>query len=127
MSKESFKNFVKSHPELATSVMNHKSTWQDFYELYELYGEKNEVWNSYLGKNALAGVSSAKSKSSSMSELINMVKSVDLDSVQKTVGSLQKTIGLLQDIGIGGTSTTTAKTPSYEPRPMYKYFDDQCL
>ena len=51
-----------------------------------------------------------------------MVKKVDLDSVQKTVGNLQKTIGLLQDIGIGGSTAT--KTSSYEPRPMYKYFDD---
>ncbi len=124
MSKESFKSFVKLHPELATSVMNHKSTWQDFYELYELYGEKNKVWDSYLGNNALASVSSAKNKSSSMTELIQMVKSVDLDSVQKTVGSLQKTIGLLQDIGIGNTTNTTSKSSSYEPRPMYKYFDD---
>ena len=33
---------------------------------------------------------------------------------------MQKTIGLLQDIGIG--SKTNA--PTYEPRPMYKYFDD---
>ena len=124
MSKESFKSFVKLHPELATSVMNHKTTWQDFYELYELYGETGKVWDNYLGDNALASVSSAKSKSSSVSELINMVKSVDLDSVQKTVGSLQKTIGLLQDIGIGGATSSAVKEASYEPRPMYKYFDD---
>ncbi len=123
MSKESFKSFVKLHPELATSVMNHKSTWQDFYELYELYGEKNKVWDNYLGNHTLAS-SGAKNKSSSMTELIQMVKNVDLDSVQKTVGSLQKTIGLLQDIGIGNTTSTVSKASNYEPRPMYKYFDD---
>lgn len=122
MSKESFKGFVKLHPELATEVMRHKSTWQDFYELYELYGENHSVWDSYFGKN-LESVS-AQSRASSMTELINMVKKVDLDSVQKTVGSLQKTIGLLQDIGIGGGSTVAPKTNQYEPRPMYKYFDD---
>ncbi len=123
MSKESFKSFVKLHPELANSVMNHKTTWQDFYELFELYGEKSNVWDNYLGNKSLAGVSS-KSKTSSMSELINMVKSVDLDSVQKTVGSLQKTIGLLQDIGIGSGTSSALKSDQYEPRPMYKYFDD---
>lgn len=123
MSKESFKSFVKLHPELATQVMNHKSTWQDFYELYELYGEKGKVWDNYFGNTATIGVSS-KQKSSSMTELINMVKNVDLDSVQKTVGSLQKTIGLLQDIGIGNTTSTATKASNYEPRPMYKYFDD---
>ncbi len=120
MSKENFKNFVKIHPELATHVINKKNTWQDFYELYELYGESNNVWDHYFKTN-LTSVP-AKDKASSMSELINMVKKVDLDSVQKTVGNLQKTIGLLQDIGIGGSTAT--KTSSYEPRPMYKYFDD---
>ena len=49
-----------------------------------------------------------------------MIKNVDLESVQKGVNSLQKTIGLLQDIGIGAAT----KEKSYEPRPMYKYFDD---
>ena len=49
-----------------------------------------------------------------------MIKKVDLDSVQKGVNNLQKTIGLLQDIGIGSKT----KVPTYEPRPMYKYFDD---
>jgi len=124
MSKENFKTFVKAHPELATSVMNKKATWQDFYELYELYGEKDKVWDNYIGSNKVATTTASKTKQASMSELINMVKNVDLDSVQKTVGSLQKTIGLLQDIGIGGATSSGSKPPSYEPRPMYKYFDD---
>ena len=34
--------------------------------------------------------------------------------------NLQKTIGLLQDIGIG----TKPKEQTYEPRPLYQYFDD---
>ena len=49
-----------------------------------------------------------------------MIKNVDLESVQKGVTNLQKTIGLLQDIGIGAAT----KEKVYEPRPMYKYFDD---
>ena len=88
MSLDLFKQFARSHPELATNVMNNKTSWQKLYELFEMYGE--------------------------------MIKNVDLESVQKGVNNLQKTIGLLQDIGIG----TTVKEPKYEPRPMYKYFDD---
>lgn len=49
-----------------------------------------------------------------------MIRKVDLDSVQKGVTNLQKTIGLLQDIGIG----SKAQQSTYEPRPLYKYFDD---
>ena len=44
-----------------------------------------------------------------------------MESVQKGIKNIQKTIGLLQDIGIGSTAN---EVETYEPRPMYKYFDD---
>ena len=25
-------------------------TWQKFYEIYDLYGKDNAIWNDYLGK-----------------------------------------------------------------------------
>lgn len=119
MSKEIFKNFVRNHPELSTHVMNNKTTWQKLYELYDMYGEESSVWDKYLTRS-VSLANSSKTKDSSFSELISMIKKVDLESVQKGVNSLQKTIGLLQDIGIG----TATKEKTYEPRPMYQYFDD---
>ena len=44
MSKETFKAFVKQHPELAQYVRNQQMTWQKFYELYDLYGEDDQVF-----------------------------------------------------------------------------------
>lgn len=118
MSKDLFKKFVKNHPELASSVMDGKTNWQKLYELYDMYGEESEVWDKYFRRNYLSNTTS--NKNSSFSELVNMIRNVDLESVQKGVNSLQKTIGLLQDIGVGSAT----KEKSYEPRPMYKYFDD---
>lgn len=115
MSLDLFKQFARSHPELATSVTNNKTSWQKLYELFEMYGENSSVWDKYFVKKTTTG-----EVTSSFSDLFNMIKNVDLESVQKGVNNLQKTIGLLQDIGIG----TTVKEPKYEPRPMYKYFDD---
>ena len=37
--KEAFKSFISTHPELITYVKNKESTWQDFYEIYDIYGE----------------------------------------------------------------------------------------
>lgn len=119
MSKETFKSFVRNYPELSNSVMNDKTSWQKLYELFELYGEDSNVWDKYITRKASLA-SSSTSMESSFSELINMIKKVDLDSVQKGVNNLQKTIGLLQDIGIG----TKPKEQTYEPRPLYQYFDD---
>ena len=123
MSKDTFKVFVKNHPELASYVMNNKVSWQQFYELYDLYGEDNSVWDNYIKKSTITTQRNiTNSKENAMGELIKMVKNVDLASVQKTVGNLQKTIGLLQDLGIGTAAASTSK--SYEARPMYRYFED---
>ena len=119
MSKELFKKFVRLHPELGTSVMNNKTSWQKLYELYDMYGEESAVWDNYINKKATIQTIT-NNKETTISELVNMIKNVDLESVQKGVTNLQKTIGLLQDIGLGATT----KEKVYEPRPMYKYFDD---
>lgn len=116
MSKESFKSFVRNYPELGNSVMDNKTSWQKLYELYEMYGEDNNIWDKYINNSSLNN----DTRSTSINELINMIKNVDLDSVQKGVNNLQKTIGLLQNIGIGSKT----KEEVYEPRPLYKYFDD---
>lgn len=119
MSKEAFKSFVRQHPELSHHVMKNNVTWQQFYELYDLYGEDNSVWNDYFNTSE---VTSLTTRENAMGELIKMIKNVDLKSVQKTVGNLQKTLGLLQDLGIGSTAANVEKP--YEPRPMYRYFED---
>ena len=118
MSKETFKLFARNHPELAKYVLNQETTWQKLYELYEIYGEDNSIWKDYLEvSNNLTSP-----KPASFNDLINIIKNIDLDSVQKGVTNLQKTIGLLQDIGIGTTSNS--KNDSYETRPLYQYFED---
>ena len=119
MSKETFKIFARNHPELAQSVLKDEVSWQKLYELYEIYGENSQIWDSYTSSRSF--VNKVKSTSSSFKDLFNAVKNIDLDSIQKGVTNLQKTIGLLQDIGL------TNKKPAvsnYEPRPMYKYFED---
>ena len=52
-----------------------------------------------------------------MKEVINMVKTVDLEKVRRGVDGLQKAISLLQEIGSGSRK-------EYEPRPIYKHLDD---
>ena len=47
MSKETFKLFVRRHPELANYVLKNNTSWQQIYEIYELYGENNSIWNNY--------------------------------------------------------------------------------
>ena len=46
--KEQFKQFVKKNPSLIKYVESKDMTWQQFYEMYYLYGESSDVWNKYL-------------------------------------------------------------------------------
>ena len=41
--KEEFKNFVRKNPTLVNYVNNNEMTWQKFYEMYDMYGESNDV------------------------------------------------------------------------------------
>ncbi|MDE5587479.1 MAG: YlbD family protein, partial [Bacilli bacterium] len=50
MSKETFKRFVRSHPNLVSHVNRGETTWQKLYEMYDLYGENNSIWNSYFNE-----------------------------------------------------------------------------
>lgn len=119
MSKESFKLFARNHPELASQVINDKISWQKLYELYEIYGEDGSIWNNYFQGNT--ELLSTLNNQASFKDIINIVKNIDLDSVQKGVTNLQKTIGLLQDMGLGKNKSTL---DTYEPRPLYQYFED---
>lgn len=113
MSKDAFKTFARSHPELAKNVMSGKTSWQKLYELYDIYGENSNVWDTYFSKPIEVAQSSIK-------DMFNTIKNLDMDSVQKGVTNLQKTIGLLQELGIGSQKETS----KYEPKPIYRRFED---
>ena len=126
MGKEAFKQFVHTHPNLAGYVARGDMTWQKFYEMYDLYGENSVIWDPYqvavtppitnVNKNV-----STKKQETSWKDLVQMVKGIDLASVQKGIDGMQKAIGLVQEF-------TTKKAPTnastYEPRPLYRYFED---
>ena len=114
MSKENFKSFARIHPELAESVLKNKVTWQKLYELYDIYGEDSNIWNKYFTKNTLGD--------SKISDIVDTIKKVDLNTVQNNIESMQKAIELLQEIGIGKAKDNLGTV--YQSRPMYKYFED---
>ena len=89
--KEKFKDFVKNHPELLKHVQNKNKTWQDFYEIYDLYGEDEKAWRNFLKVSEITGTTATF-------DLISFLKSIDLDSIQEGINSVQRVLGLLQDI-----------------------------
>lgn len=106
-----FKNFVKENPSLVNYVNSDKMTWQKFYEMYDMYGPENEIWNDYIKK-------SSKTKDIASFDLINWIKNINIDSLQENINSVKRVIGVLEDL------KTTNPKKDYQPRPIYKHFED---
>lgn len=119
MSLDNFKTFVRNNPSLINYVRNKEMSWQDFYEMFSLYGSENHIWDKYLGITNVG--------TSSIKNIFSYLNNIDMNELQKGIGSLQKGIGYVQDFIASRTSSQTnteTNKSSYEPRPLYKYFDD---
>lgn len=119
---EEFKNFVKKNPNLINYVKENKMSWQSFYELYDIYGEDNSIWNNYLKKEESRKETNNTQKSNNISlgSVMDMVKNIDPNKLQDNLTSLQKAIDLF-----GGMLTKNEpSTNDYKPRPIYRRFDD---
>ena len=110
--KGQFKDFVRKNPNLIKYVKNGSKTWQDFYELFNLYGDSTSVWSEYLTDN----VSSSQSL-----DLVSWFKTIDVDSIQSGVESIQRVLGVVQDFT---NKDSVPNKEEYKPRPLYKHFED---
>ena len=119
---DNFKLFVKNNPNLITYVKNNTMSWQKFYELYDLYGEDNNVWNEYLNKDTTVNTTKTESKKSNkFSDILDMTKNLDTNKLQDGISSVQKAIGLIGDILVKDKKPDAS---TYNPRPIYRRFDD---
>lgn len=121
MKHEEFKNFVRTKPQLIKYVQNGEMTWQKFYELYDLYGEDETVWNKYILNN-----DERSNITDSLSKITNMVKNVDVNSIKSHIDTAQKAIDFVQDLTKKNPSnvTTNINKGPVAPRPLNKFFED---
>ncbi|MDD3453755.1 MAG: spore coat protein YlbD [Bacilli bacterium] len=116
MKKEEFKEFVKKNPSLIKYIKNDEMTWQKFYEIYDMYGENNEIWDQYLNKKVTEPV-----KNVGINEFVTWLKTINLTEIQDGLNSVSRVIGVFQDLG--NNKENNIKT-EYKPRPLYKHFED---
>lgn len=112
MTKEQFKEFARTKPELADYVENNSMTWQKFYELYDMYGEDETIWSKY------------KPIDTSSRKMSDIMKKIDPDAIQKHIETAQKALDIFGEFATKTTEniSNTIK-PSIE-RPLSKFFGD---
>ena len=115
--KEEFKKFVRKNPNLVDYVRNNKMTWQQFYEIYDLYGENNSIWDSFK-ENKTNNNNNNNNLKGTIKDFLDLFKGIDAKKVQSTLTSLSKAIDAFKgnDNNMDGVN--------YEERPKYKYFED---
>lgn len=112
MSKEKFKEFVRTKPELADYVKDDLMTWQKFYELYNLYGEDEKIWSKYETR---------KKDNLKISELI---EKFDPDSIQKHIETAQKALDVFSELATKTTENIKTNIKPTIKRPLTKFFGD---
>jgi len=106
--KEEFKSFVRKYPSFAEYVQNNNVTWQQLYELWDMYGDDDNVFSKYK-----------TTTTNEFSNIVNSIKNINMDSVKKNLNSIEKGIKLIQDF-----VKKDDPKPMYQPRPIFKKFED---
>lgn len=109
MSKESFKNFVRQNPELADYVLNNNATWQQLYEIYDMYGESNDIWNKY------------RTKKNKVTDILNKL---DVDSLQEHIKNAQKALAIIGELTNKGVDNIENNIKPAIQKPINKFFGD---
>lgn len=120
MSKiDEFKKFVSNHPNLISVVNLKKKSWQELFEIFDLYGSDEKLWKKYL-----ANLDSVKETGNTgISELTKLFKNINIESVRKYIDTAQKAIGIIQEF-TGNSTTSPIDNGPTSPRPIDKIFED---
>lgn len=121
---DNFKSFVRKNPNLITYIREKNTSWQELYELYDLYGEDPTIWNKYLNKEEkkIEEQTTSTSNTNPLNNILTMAKNIDADKLQDGLSSIQKAIDLFGGLLVKDKETSTKS--DYLPRPVYKRFDD---
>lgn len=120
--KDEFKDFVSKHPALVEVVRNKTHSWQDLFEVYDLYGSDEKLWDRYLKVGSPSSANTSDAKLNSLGELTKLFKNVNIENVQKYIDTAQKAIGVIQEL-TGSSAEAVTKGPSVA-RPINKIFED---
>lgn len=93
MSKlDEFKIFIKSQDEVLEKIHSGKLTWQQVYEIYDLYGPSNSLF-----KQEEKETRNAKTSGNQINNAIKAFQDIDMDKISNNLQSLQKVLGIFSE------------------------------
>ena len=122
--KEEFKDFVKLNPEFAYSVKNGKTTWQELYQIYDLYGKESNLFDQYRKTK----VTDSIVNNLGVKDIVNSLKNINIDVLQENLNGLGKAVSFIEDLT--NTFKRDEKKAENESKkkgrvePINRFFDD---
>ena len=120
--KDEFKIFASKHPELVKYIKSGETTWQNLYEIYDIYGEEKSAWKDYIKDNA-----TTKANDYNFKNFTDKLKNIDFNSIQEHISTAQKALGIVQELtskGSGSAAASEVVADAIKPRPINKIFED---
>ena len=105
--KDNFKKFINLHPEYIDYIKENNISWQKMFELYDIYGENEKVWEKYLSTPSVKDTINIKG-------LLNTIKNINLDSLEENISSIQKAVGLVEELTKKESEEETTIKPKEE-------------
>lgn len=115
MSKlDEFKIFIKDQDEVLNKIHNGSLTWQQVYEIYDIYGPSNSLFKQPVKEER-------NSKSSNqINNAIKAFQDIDMDKISNNLQSLQKVLGMFSEF-----SKNNKQDPSHSiSRGSYRRYND---
>lgn len=102
---DEFKDFVKRHPKIVKEVRSNKKTWQELFEDWYLFGEDDSMWEKYKDNHSSdenrkdkSQNTTTKKDSDFMSQVLSIVKNIDMNEMQKNLSSVSGAISNVQQL-----------------------------
>lgn len=80
-----FKKFIATMPSIKEDVLNGRYTWQQLYELYDVYGKEDKFWEPYQTK---------VNNTMDLSAIVELVKGIDLNALSSGLATLEKVLNV---------------------------------
>lgn len=123
--KSEFKNFIKKNPHLVTLVTSNKYTWQQLYEVYDIYGEDNSVWSKYKVDDRKEEETNQKETKKSLKDILASLKKIDVDSLQEGLEGIGKAASLLEELtNKSSIKSEEKKAKKIKETTIERFFDD---
>lgn len=115
---QEFRQFIKKHPKMIMEVRRGKKTWKELYEEWYVLGENDSYWDRYKSEEEISNDSfSSSEKNVWLPQLLNSLKKMDPEQLQKHVNNLSEMLGAIQGLISQFQKNNEGKNESIEQMP----------